>query len=142
MAGDLVKFLRERLDEDEAKRWAVHDVAKCDALLYEELPADAPLPDADACECGYPAHVLAEVAAKRAILALHNVHSEPGRWGDSGPDLALRGQPTGRTSYWCEECDHDRDYGHIGGPEEGCRTLRQLAAVYSSHPGYRDEWKP
>lgn len=88
-----------------------------------------------------PARVLREVEVKRAILALHRVYSEPERWGDSHPDWRMRGQATGGTTYWCEECDHDRDYGHIGGPDEGCRTLRHLAAIWSDHPDYRAEWK-
>lgn len=28
------------------------------------------------------------------------------------------------------------------GPEQGCQTLRALAAVYADHPDYRAEWKP
>ena len=63
------EFYAARLDEKEAKAWAVHDVSKCDALLYEDLPASAPLPDAGDCECGYPARVLREVAADRRLLA-------------------------------------------------------------------------
>jgi hypothetical protein len=78
------------------------------------------------------------VDAGRKLLALHEVHSEPGRWGD-GP---RRGQPTGKTSYWCETCDHDRDYGHIGGPDEGCETLRVAVAVWSDHPDYDEAWRP
>jgi hypothetical protein len=84
--------------------------------------------------------LLAEVEAKRALASLHAVNAEPERWGDSHTNPAMRGQPTGRTSYWCFECDHDRDYGHIGGPQEGCPTLRHLAAVYSDHPDYLPEW--
>lgn len=66
MSYDPVAFLAARLDEDEAAAWSVHDVAKCDAILYEDLPNVAPR-DVH-CDCGYPARVLREVAAKRAIL--------------------------------------------------------------------------
>jgi hypothetical protein len=67
MSYDPVAFLDARLGEQEAAAWSVHDVATCDALLYEEdLPAAAArTPD---CDCGYPARVLREVNAKRAIL--------------------------------------------------------------------------
>jgi uncharacterized protein DUF6221 len=68
MSDELLAFFRARLDEKEAAAWSVHDVAKCDALLYEEdLPgAAARTPD---CDCGYPARVLREVEAGRKILA-------------------------------------------------------------------------
>jgi hypothetical protein len=64
---DLVAFLTARLDEAAAGAWSVHDVARCDALLYEEdlPPAAARTPD---CDCGYPARVLREVEAGRALL--------------------------------------------------------------------------
>ena len=142
MNGDLAAFYAARLDEDKERAWAVHDVSKCDAMLYEENFAAWAEGTKD-CDCGYPDRVLREVAAKRAILELHQVHSEPTRWGDnySAPP-GMRGQLTGGTTYWCDICDYDRDYGHIGSDQEGCDTLRHAAGVYSGHPGYRDEWKP
>lgn len=111
--SDLIAFLKTRLDEDEAGHWAVHDVTKCDALLYEDLPAAAPLPDAGACECGYPARVIREVAAGRAIIQLHK--AEPGQH----PDF----------------CGHDLH-------ELPCPTLRHAAAIYSNYPDYQQEWAP
>lgn len=74
---ELVAFLRARLDEDEARSWSVHDVAKCDALLYEEDMADAARRDPD-CDCGYPARVLREVEAKRAIVDECNAMDDEG----------------------------------------------------------------
>lgn len=93
-----------------------------------------------------PAAVLRQVAAHRAILKLHEVHHEPERWGvdrvitdrTQGP----YGSPTGGFVYWCAVCNGDRDYGYIAGPEEGCATLRSVAAIYSDRPGYVEEWKP
>ena len=116
----LTEFLAARLDETEAGAWAVHDVSKCDALLYADLPADAPLPDAADCECGYPARVLREVEAGRAILADH--HQEG-------------------TSIWCNRCDPGADLGDSS-TWYPCRTLRAIAAVWSDHPDYRQEWAP
>jgi hypothetical protein len=63
-------FLRERLDEDAAAAWAIHDVAKCDALLYEEDMAAAAAGTPD-CDCGHPARALREVAVWRRILLDH-----------------------------------------------------------------------
>jgi hypothetical protein len=67
--------------------------------------------------------VLREVAAKRAILALHQECPE---W---------RGT--------CETCLSDRrEYAELWCPDDWpCATLRALAAVYSDHPDYDSEWK-
>ncbi|HEY5985817.1 MAG TPA: DUF6221 family protein [Streptosporangiaceae bacterium] len=117
MSADLAAFLRARLDEAEARAWAVHDVSKCDALLYEDLPADAPLPDAADCECGYPARVLREVAAKRAILAgFSHLHSDPERLTDP--------------------LKHALHHVLLTG------AVLPLAAVWRDHPDYDPEWAP
>ena len=104
---DLTAFLRARLDEAAATAWAVHDVTKCDALLYEEDMADAAARTPD-CDCGYPARVLREVEAGREILT---AYIKAGACGYRG---------------------------------EGWITLRfaveTLAAVWSGHPDYRQEW--
>lgn len=63
-----IAFLRARLDEDEDAAWAVHDVSKCDALLYEENMAGTAGRTPD-CDCGYPARALREVKVwRRALL--------------------------------------------------------------------------
>lgn len=72
--------------------------------------------------------MLREVAAKRAILAEHAIY-EPGQYA-------------GYPQFWsCSACGA-AGYGEsyeVGWP---CPTVRHLAAVWSDHPGYRDEWKP
>jgi len=77
--------------------------------------------------------VLREVAAKRAILAdsLAQEHFlDDGEWyGCAAVSHHPPGQPTGR------DCTCGRD-------EEVERRLRLLAAIYSDHPGYRQEWAP
>jgi Family of unknown function (DUF6221) len=65
---EIAAFLAARLDEAEARAWAVHDVGRCDALLYEEDMAGAAARTPD-CDCGYPARVRREVEAGRAIMA-------------------------------------------------------------------------
>ena len=67
MTDALIAFLNARLDETAAGAWAVHDVAKCDALLYEEDMAGAAADTPD-CDCGHPARVLREVAMWRRLL--------------------------------------------------------------------------
>lgn len=79
-----------------------------------------------------PARVLAECAAKRAIVAEHHPDRQLENW------------------YWlqrkCAECGGtwhkwlNNDVPTDIGPEQGCRTLRHLAAVYASHPDYQQEW--
>jgi len=123
---DLAAFLRARLDEDEVR------------AKERAEPGGMHQPWQEARD-------LREVAAKRAILEIHKVYSEPEiqnidhidkKWNMGWVERA----ETGHAVYWCEECDHDRDYDHISSRQEGCRTLRALAAVYSDHPGYRQEW--
>jgi len=108
-------FVAARLDEAEAAAWAIHDVAKCDALLYEEDMAGAAARDPD-CDCGYPARVLREVAAKRAILKWW-------RRGDRDP------APSPTYEEWRRSLP-------------GYQLLLHIAAIWSDHPGYRAEWGP
>jgi hypothetical protein len=70
-----------------------------------------------------PARVLREVAAKRRIMERHSL--------------------SGATKFtaYCAGGHYDSD----GFPEvelEDCPELRDLAAIYSAHPSYREEWKP
>ena len=67
-----------------------------------------------------PGIELADIAAKRAILAMHyetELESEP----DHDPMGA-----------GCAEC------GHFDWP---CDTIKHLAAALSHRPGYREEWR-
>lgn len=85
------------------------------------LPPE-PLPDPDNCECGYPARVLAEVAAKRAILAAY--------------EAAKSNVPP--ADDWYEVAD-----GVCVGLADGLGlAVKHATAVYSGRPGYRPEWAP
>lgn len=69
MTDRLSAFIKARLDEEAERAWAVHDVEKCDAMLYEEdMAAYASRRDPD-CDCGIPAQIRRDVAAKRALIA-------------------------------------------------------------------------
>lgn len=115
----LTEFLAARLDEKEAAASDFHDSATCGSL-----DRDGGF-EPDRCDCGYPARVLREVAAKRAILARHAPE----------PDW-----PVGR----CRSCITVRE----GYPEEWpidpypCATLGDLAAIDSDHPDYDPAWAP
>lgn len=65
-----------------------------------------------------PARVLAESAAKRAIVELHRP-IEQLWWPEQVPVEV------------CEMCDEER---------WECETICALASVYASHPDYREEW--
>lgn len=97
-------------------------IAFLDARLDEDETAAyaADLnPDSATPVAGYdPARVLRETSAKRRILAEHPSVLGPG---------------------WCSTCDVPAD---VKGSIHGCTTLRLLAATYSTHPNYREEWKP
>jgi hypothetical protein len=67
-----------------------------------------------------PARVLREVAAKRALLSIHHARNS---WGH------------------CMGCGTDSS-GSLFMAIDDCPVLRQLTAVYSDHPDYREEWRP
>lgn len=104
--SDIIEFLNDRLDEDEAR-------------AQHALNADLDhLPTVE-CRCGRRLHLggdadraLREVEAKRAIILLH-APGEP--WCDCGTwDTTVHGE----SSY------------------EVCPTIQALAAVYADHPEY------
>jgi Family of unknown function (DUF6221) len=170
-ADDLAGFLKARLDEDEAHAqkdlWAVaRSTAQGDwdarygynlPQSYIAAPADSrtyiaeftshraspPLADGEddlhACDVGLASRMvraakprakrqLREVEAKRAILAVH----APREGGDgAGAEIQV-----------CQTCSWDGGAGDVEGDPYPCETLRFLAAVYSDHPDYQEEWKP
>ena len=131
---DLAAFILARLDEAQERAWAVHDVATCDALLYEEDMADAAARTPD-CDCGYPARVLREVAAKRAILDLYvrtlAVVRKPVNLSASAAE-----KPVIRDLRAGDYLDAERELCVLG------TVARILASVSSDHPDYDASWKP
>jgi hypothetical protein len=76
-----------------------------------------------------PAHRLADIKLKRAILAEH-AHCAAASWPD-------RTVPRG---FGCSICHWHPDYGQL---DDGwCATVRQLGTEFASHPGYKESWKP
>lgn len=144
---DLTAFVTARLDEDEAIANAAASEAGPDWTWdresrdgYLRTPAGTIMADALNVEDEQfrphvarhdPARALREVAAKRAILAEHGHYRVDHNW-------------TGRTDldapFGCSTCH----IGNDGDMYDGgwCVTVRQLAAIYSDHPGYRPEWAP
>jgi len=110
--NDLVAFLTARLDEDKRRDWHVFD---CSGMPRGDLGGEC---------CEVRQRMLREVAAKRAILAAHEPVTEEIPHGEDDFERAVV----------CLECASLRRWP--------CPALRHIAAVYSDHPGYRDEWKP
>ena len=123
---DLLAFLTARLDEDEAAAkaaWGVEWDWRYVAQPFGERPSIAHTVHIARHD---PARVLREVEAKRAILAEH------------GPANG------GRDSDRCRVCTAiaHTGVGHTDARRfrAPCPTLLILAAIYSDHPDYRQEW--
>lgn len=74
-----------------------------------------------------PARILADVAAKRAIVALH--HTSEGR-----PHMAALGYNDAGRDPSCSS----RDYPEIS---DDCETLLNLAALDATHPDFDPAWR-
>lgn len=144
---DLVAFLRARLDIDAqvareatAADWRnastsrhYEDVAGPSEAVFTALPDTgltvvartgargdrAAMVNAEHIARHDPARVLAEVDAKRRIIAEHRGS------GVTCPRCSL-GAEDGQVVYW----------------RDPCATLRLLALPYADHPEYRPEWAP
>jgi hypothetical protein len=112
---ELIAFVTARLRECEVAAWRIHETSACAAL--DDLGSSTE------CDCGWPARVLREIAAKRAILGRHMPH-----------------QPAfgGPACNWCSEDVDDRP--QIAKEPWPCPDVRSLAAVWSDHQDYRQEW--
>jgi len=143
----LLEFLNARLDEDAARAWAVHDVEKCDALLYEEDMAGA-VAGTPECDCGRPARALRFDLAERAGIAA--ITAEPHEYipGDEFYSCSQAVDPHEEDPaerYPGSGCSDDGRAGRpcdCGRDARVKRLLRILAAVYSDHPDYDPGWKP
>jgi hypothetical protein len=85
-----------------------------------------------------PARALREVAAGRAILAEHYILTCDDRNPDYEEFSVVPWGTKGDQSSGCVTCHY---YGMGGVKGYGtCRTMRALAATWSDHPDYRQEW--
>lgn len=138
--SDLAQFLLDRITEDEQAAtavstrppWTVGEDYKTWIIWSKDhgaLCMNIWEEDANHVVRWNPDRVVAEIAAKRRIIALHE---------------SIEGDPYGeikdRLVFWCAQCDHDRDYVGIPHEEDGCATLRLLAEPYKSHPGFDASW--
>jgi hypothetical protein len=127
---DLVAFVRACLDEDER----VARAARPGYFTPAVLSLFSAVGDAQHVTRHDPARVLAEVAAKRALLELHDgEHYCPelktGVYPHDWPSAAPWGSAGEAWRHASSE--------HFEGP---CPTLRLLAQPYTGRPGWREEW--
>jgi len=118
----LTEFLLARISEDEARAHYALSRGDGGALEYGGQWYGA-IQHAKRWE---PARVLAECAAKRAIVAEHQPYSD-GYWRTEG------------TCVCCVDFHADMDCENKPWP---CPTLRALAAVYAERDGFQEEWAP
>ena len=129
--SDLVAFLNARLNAEEYEVLKFsHDSQWGAEMLASLLGRDESDPIVHHIARHDPARALREVAAKRAILAAH------------GPDPIDKFGGIAKPR--CLVCLAGRDgYEELWVADSWpCLTLRLLAAVYSDHPDYQQEWAP
>jgi hypothetical protein len=120
----LAAWLGERLDEDEAAAW--HDV---DCQFVRHGLSDPGF--GWACDCGVPARVLADVAAKRRIVALVT-----GDGLDDDDPQSVAGMECQIEGEWGLSTDSPSPLSEI----TSFQILLALAAPYRDCPGFREEW--
>lgn len=113
---DLPAFLLARAADRERQAPDIHE-ATCAAVAYTEWGGEGYF--ADSCDCGEPARVLAECAAKRAIV-------ERFKFVDShGPAV-----------------DHVRALDMTTGAQAALLdVLRLLAQAFADHPAFDESWR-
>jgi hypothetical protein len=126
---DLVQWLRAQLDEDAARAAQWHNLeceihTHLDRGLLAAVAASQMLQDVPGavCDCGGPARVLHEIAAKRAVVDRYEFACREA----SRVDLAE---------------DERETWIRVGGALQS--VVIQLAAPYAGRPGYKaEEWTP
>lgn len=143
MTEDLITWLSAVLDEDErlaraatpgpwkdgAGTVALHSTGMDEITGYVHEQADI-----DHIVRHDPAAVLADIAAKRQIVAIHNV------WTAIYPEDAVH--EWRRKDRRCIGCGFNSSEEPNTPDVNDCPTLRALASAYAHQPGYRQEWAP
>jgi hypothetical protein len=134
----LVEFLRARVDEDETAAKAARDdptVYGVEGSATEEFVRLAVNEGASEAVAEHiarhdPARVLAEVDAKRRVLARHR----PYRLHPATESLS--------EVVMCVGCGYEGPNDDPRNLIDECPELREMALPYAGHPVYREEWLP
>lgn len=155
----ITEFLNARLDEDEAvarasvidaSRWSVFAVDKYFGQVDSDdgaVASSVDLKDAEHIARHDPARVLAEVEAKRKIIAFHEqwpvlVQTEP-KIEFSGGDT-LVGTIDTYTARMSQQIDWQTTQQYrarFGTEPPTAPMLRALVQVYVGHPDFEEEWR-
>lgn len=124
---DLIAFLNERLAEDERIATAARDEPESDWWWSEDAES---APERHIARHD-PARVLADVAAKRAIVEMH---------AREGEDCAICCGEEYIEEHWDGE---EETVEHVREPAPyPCRTLLLVASIYAEHPDFKADWRP
>jgi len=132
MSDDLAKFLAARLDDDE-------DYARTMTKVGERNAADATPDDVDAASA-VMVTLAANFMAKPEVVALMDRYAEDGTLPPNNLERVLRDVAAKRAILAAYSASV-RSFGE-GLSVSHRRLVQALAAVYSDHPDYRQEWKP
>jgi hypothetical protein len=137
MTHDLVQFLRDRLDEEQREaEAALKRTTTTRRMIQGQWVEDTVQPPEWRRSAWSPARVLAEVDAKRQVLAAYMdavlVRDQATEWAlNKSPIVVDPGSET------FERWSLARDAALVLDP-----VIRLLAVPYADHPDYRDEWRP
>lgn len=131
----ITEFLNARLDEDERDARAI-----ANAKYFEGVESDA---EEETMRLSDPARVLAEVEAKRKIIAFHDqwpvlVTTEPEIEFSGGEGVDTY---TARMSQQIDWQTTQQYRARFGEEPPTAPMLRALAQVYSGHPDFEEEWR-
>ena len=147
----ITEFLLARVTEDEQQardairdRWGrIHEDGHDWAGDLQSIDRDATAwQDAHAAKW-WPARVLLECEAKRAIIRQHEAwpvlieEEEPTCRIEPTADLAAVSYAMNRRIAWLTEREYIK---HFGTAPPTAPMIRTLAAVYRDHPDYLEEW--
>ena len=134
MAGvtdNLAAFLNARLDEDERD---ARELLSANAASRARGFASTLWDEEDE----RAQRLLREVEAKRAILRQHHRLTPH-------PEYGFTYAAAGNFCGYCGPGDNwqaEQEPDHYPGAMWPCQHVRLIAAVWSDHPDYREEWKP
>lgn len=147
MSDDIVEFIQEQLNADEAAGnhlldWTKHPNPTKPADSFAACMTDPIIgpfngrtphtniqTGMNIVHIADPARVLAEVAAKRAILAVHTLVTRVEF--DQDDESVVNGG-------YCDPCHMIDGFPYGDWP---CDTLKWMAAPYAGRPGFKDEWR-
>jgi len=120
---DLIAFLRARLGEDEAAAKAAAERTPSPWVgAFKQVTSEP---------SGAGIRVVA--SAENSGISHHIERWDPARVLRDAAFKRLLLDLHEPDQYGCQRCEE---------PGPACRTLWELAAVYSDHPDYRQEWAP